>query len=105
MASLQQISGPGIVGAGAAVALAARMTGGRKDEDESVWVSLGSSLGKLLIKSVDAEKRPSSDLAKRLSAVALCERPTGKEREKIEKPIFRCGMEEQRSFERLAICY
>ena len=31
--------GPGIIGAGAAVALAARLTGEHKKEDKSVWVS------------------------------------------------------------------
>ena len=43
--------GPGIVGAGAAVALAARMTGGQKKEDESVWVSSA----KLWIKCFDVK--------------------------------------------------
>ena len=38
LVSLLQV-GPGMVGAGAAVALAARITGGQTKEDTSIWVS------------------------------------------------------------------
>jgi len=52
------------VGAGAAVALAARIRGGQAKEDQSVWVSSA----KFWTKSFDVEKGP--ELAERLSAGA-----------------------------------
>ena len=109
------------MGAGAAVALAARMTGGQKKEDESVWVSSA----KLWIKCFDVKtctKTGCSYASQKtecvlyenmfsisvecvrylyLSAVAFCKRGDSQEREQRKQAA--CVVCTRRDPERLAI--